>query len=113
MAEKGIGPLSYGEYTTETFLPIPMEDAIKEVWKEQGIASNKAEDYLKALEAGAAGMLGVNIRDIPPPKPAKAAKPEKSILEQLKSNNRPTRSSADKTILETLQPKAPKRRSSN
>lgn len=77
MADKGIGPLSYGEYITETFLPIPLEDAIKEVWNDQGIAANKAEDYLKAIEAGAAGMIGVNVRDIPPPKPVKVGKPVK------------------------------------
>ncbi len=46
---QGVGGYSTAEYLTEKFLPIPVEDAIKEVWTDFGIDDSTRKRWLNAL----------------------------------------------------------------
>jgi hypothetical protein len=59
---KGEKKLDYKTYLTTTFSPIPWEEAIKEVWHDQGMPEEQQNIWLKALTVGvAAGGTGVRI----------------------------------------------------
>ncbi len=70
--ERGEGRYSYPEYLSETFLPIPAEAAIKEVWSNQGIPENDQNRYLNALLTGAVeGGTGARLSSSQKVKPNK------------------------------------------
>lgn len=67
----------YGEYASQNLLPIPFEEAAREVWKSQGVDDATINDWMRAIAVGAiSGTTGARIsEDKGPPKPAARAKP--------------------------------------
>jgi len=56
------GPYTYGEYAGQTFSPIPVSEALREVWKDQGLSDSQIQVYLNALlTAVVAGGTGARI----------------------------------------------------
>jgi hypothetical protein len=45
----GIGPYTYGEYAAQQFTPIPMSEAIREIWKKQGMDETMIDHWIKGL----------------------------------------------------------------
>ena len=43
----------YGEYAAENLLPIPLQEAIRETWKEQGMNEDQTNHYLNAIAVAA------------------------------------------------------------
>ena len=52
LRRQGVGPYGYGEYASIQFTPIPVSEAIREVWHDQGMSDNQINVYLKALATG-------------------------------------------------------------
>ncbi len=52
MRREGVKKYTYPEYTLEQFAPIPVEEAIREVWRHQGMSDAQINTYLKALATG-------------------------------------------------------------
>ena len=77
--EKGKKTLSGGEYGMETFLPIPFEEAVKEVWTDQGMSAEQQNLWLNLLKGAAVviGAGGTGARISSEAKPAEPA-PEKN-----------------------------------
>lgn len=64
LQREGIGKYTYGEYLTQTFLPIPAEEAMKEVWQPQGVSDSTAKKWLHAIGVAAvAGTTGARINE--------------------------------------------------
>ena len=62
LRRRGIKKYTYGEYAAQELSPIPIEEAIKEVWSDQGIDEPTANKYLKALAVAiAAGGTGARV----------------------------------------------------
>ena len=62
LKREGVGKESYAEWVATQALPIPLEDAIKEVWAEQGMSDARIQAYTKGLIVGAvAGLSGVRM----------------------------------------------------
>lgn len=56
--------LTYGQYAAHQFLPIPLEDGMKEVWASKGMGDSMAKTALKAvLTAAAVGGTGARVTD--------------------------------------------------
>jgi len=68
----------YGEYASENLLPIPFEEAAREVWKSQGVNDATQKDWLRAIAVGAvSGTTGARIsEDKGPPAPSGKTKPK-------------------------------------
>lgn len=49
LAKKGIGKYTYPEWLGETFAPIPLEEAIKEVWTDQGMDKDSLKHWMGIL----------------------------------------------------------------
>ncbi|MDE2097300.1 MAG: hypothetical protein KGL39_08665 [Patescibacteria group bacterium] len=64
----GIGKYGYGEYAASQFLPIPIEEGIKEVWMSQGMTKDMADRLWLGLLSGAAAFTtGARVEpDLPP-----------------------------------------------
>jgi hypothetical protein len=45
----GTGKYTYGQYAPKVLLPIPVEDAVKEVWRSQGMKESEMNTYMNAL----------------------------------------------------------------
>lgn len=61
---QGIEPYTTAEYLTETFLPIPLEEAVREMWKEMGMGETMADRYLKSIAiAGAMAATGARVTE--------------------------------------------------
>lgn len=57
-------PYSYGEYAAKNFTPIPVQEAVGEIWKSQGMAENQVSTYLRALAiAGVVGGTGARVTE--------------------------------------------------
>jgi hypothetical protein len=56
LRKQGYKKFTYPEYSSEEFTPIPVEEAIKEVWKAQGMNDNQIATYMKAITV--AGIMG-------------------------------------------------------
>lgn len=53
LRRQGIGAYTYGEYAAEQFSPIPVSEAVKEIWAKQGMDESTAEHWMDALVAAA------------------------------------------------------------
>lgn len=63
-ALRGVRRYGWGEYLTEEFSPIPLEEAFKEIWKDQGMSEIQATTLLRALTiAGIAAASGVRVSE--------------------------------------------------
>jgi len=49
LRKRGEGKYGYGEYAAEQFTPIPLEEALKEVWKAQGMNETQIEEWTRVL----------------------------------------------------------------
>jgi len=49
LKKEGSGPYTYAEYASKQLAPIPIEDAIKEVWSNQGMSEKRISDWTAAL----------------------------------------------------------------
>lgn len=49
LKREGVKPYTLAEYASETALPIPAEDAIKEIWKDQGMSDERIKHWLGVL----------------------------------------------------------------
>jgi len=62
LRRQGFGPYTYGQYAAQEFTPIPVSEAIKEVWKNQGMSESEMNTYLNALLVGVtAGATGARL----------------------------------------------------
>lgn len=62
LRKKGIGKYTYAEYAAQQFTPIPVSEAIHEVWAKQGMDENTMVHYLKAITSGlVAGSTGARM----------------------------------------------------
>ncbi len=62
MRREGIGPYTYAEYASTHMTPIPVSEAAREVWKEQGMDDTTIEHLIKALLMGVeAGAVGARV----------------------------------------------------
>ena len=52
LRKQGLKRYSWGEYAAETLAPIPAEEAVKEVWRSQGMSEDEINRYLRALTIG-------------------------------------------------------------
>ena len=53
LRREGKGKYTAAEYAASQLAPIPLEDAIKEVWSNQGMSQHRINDWLAALATGA------------------------------------------------------------
>lgn len=57
-------PYTYAEYGTTHLLPIPVAEAARELWKQQGMDDEEIDKYLRAIEAGiVSGATGAKMKD--------------------------------------------------
>lgn len=56
LAKQGVKRYTYGEYAGERLLPIPVSEAVREVWRKQGMNETDIEHWMKAL--GSAALMG-------------------------------------------------------
>ena len=49
LEKEGVKPYTMAEYAAETALPIPLEDAIKEIWKDQGMSDERIKHWIGVL----------------------------------------------------------------
>ncbi len=62
----------YKEYASQKLLPIPMEEAAREIWKDQGVSPEDASKWLRAITIGAlSGTTGARVSPERPPITAK------------------------------------------
>lgn len=60
----GRGPYETSEYLMQTFAPIPIEEAVKETFRSQGMSESEATRWLRILTiAGGMGATGARISD--------------------------------------------------
>lgn len=72
LRKRGQGRYGYGEYFAQEFTPIPVSEAIREVWDDQGMDRNMIATAMKALTVGlVAGGTGARITKDFTPTPAK------------------------------------------
>lgn len=64
LRRQGEEKYTYGEYAAEHLTPIPIEEAVREVWRKQGMAESDIDHWMKAL-ASAALMGGTGARMTP------------------------------------------------
>jgi hypothetical protein len=64
LRKQGEQKYTYPEYIGENLTPIPVEEAVREVWRKQGMAEGDIEHWMKAL-AAAAVMGGTGARMTP------------------------------------------------
>ena len=62
---------SYGEYAAEQFTPIPIEEAVKEVWRSQGMSESQIKVWMRALTTavvmgGTGARLSQDFHKTPP-----------------------------------------------
>ena len=75
LRKEGVDKYSYREYIGEHVAPIPVEDAIHEVWGNQGMSAKRINDWMAALAVFAiVGGTGARVsKDTQPEQDAKAA----------------------------------------
>ena len=80
LARQGVKPYTYKEYLSEQVLPIPAQDAIKEVWKDQGMSNERIDHWLGVFSQMAVeGLTGARMNpDIEEPTEKKGGKQKKS-----------------------------------
>lgn len=62
--EHGIHQYGYGEYAAKNLLPIPLQEAITDAWKAQGMEEGQASQLLHAVMLGAvAGTVGARVSE--------------------------------------------------
>jgi hypothetical protein len=72
LKRQGIGRYTYGQYAAGQLTPIPVSEAVREVWHDQGMNDSQIDAYLRALLVGAvAGGTGARVSVDNPPKPVK------------------------------------------
>ena len=60
----GIHQYGYGEYIAKNVLPIPVQEAVTDAWKAQGMTEGQSEQILHAVALGAvAGTLGARVSE--------------------------------------------------
>lgn len=60
LRKEGLGKYTWPKYATDKLSPIPFEEAIREVWTDQGMNESTQKTYLNALLSGvAAGATGI------------------------------------------------------
>lgn len=70
LRRQGLGRYTYGEYAAQEFTPIPVSEAVREVWHDQGMGDDEIDALLKALLVGvAAGSTGARVSAESPPSP--------------------------------------------
>ncbi len=80
LSKEGIGKYTYAEWLGEQFAPIPLEEAIKEVWTDQGMSEDRQKHWLgviatMAVMGGTGARMQPDTEKLPPP--PKAEKPKK------------------------------------
>lgn len=71
LRKQGIKKYTYGEYAAQEFTPIPVSEAVREVWRAQGMNESEINRYLDALLVGVvAGGTGARISVATPQKKA-------------------------------------------
>ena len=64
LRRQGMGKYTWPEYLTETFTPIPVSEAIREVWHDQGMSQAQQDQWLKAMTVfGLTGGTGVRLTE--------------------------------------------------
>lgn len=64
LQDEGLGKIGWGEYAGETFLPIPVEDGLKDVWKSGGMSESDMKTWLGAIgKAIVSGGTGVRVSE--------------------------------------------------
>lgn len=72
LRRQGLDRYTYGEYAAQEFTPIPVSEAVREVWHDQGMGDDEINAWLKALTVGvAAGSTGARVSAETPPSTAK------------------------------------------
>jgi hypothetical protein len=62
LQKEGVTKPSYGQYALSTFLPIPFEEGIKEVWMSQGMNKSQADMFYRfVISAGATATTGARV----------------------------------------------------
>jgi hypothetical protein len=62
LRREGVGPYTYGEYMSEKLTPIPVSEAVREVWRQQGMNETQIDHWLWALtDAAIMGTSGVRV----------------------------------------------------
>lgn len=62
LRREGLGPYTYGQYAAQQFTPIPVEEAVKEVWADQGMSEGQINTLMKVLVAAVTvGATGVRV----------------------------------------------------
>lgn len=60
LRKEGLGKYTWPKYATDKLAPIPVEEAIREVWTDMGLQESQQKTYLNAIIAGfAAGSSGI------------------------------------------------------
>jgi len=68
LRQQGLDRYTYGEYAAQQFTPIPLSEAVREVWRDQGMGEDQIDAYLKALMVGVvAGSTGARVSAESPP----------------------------------------------
>ena len=72
LRRQGVGaPYSYGEYATQQFTPIPVSEAVREVWRSQGMNEDQIKVWMRALTSavvmgGTGARMSLDTRQQPP-----------------------------------------------
>jgi hypothetical protein len=62
LARQGVKRYTYGEYVAEKFTPIPVSEAITEVWDKMGVSESDQKRWIGAIITGvAAGATGARV----------------------------------------------------
>jgi hypothetical protein len=62
LRREGVGPYTYGEYMSEKLTPIPISEAVREVWRAQGMNETQIDHWMWALtDAAIMGTSGVRV----------------------------------------------------
>ncbi len=51
LRREGIGKYGYGEFAAQEFTPIPVSEAVREVWRKQGMDESTIAHWMKALSS--------------------------------------------------------------
>lgn len=69
LQKQGIDKIGWGEYAADTFLPIPLEESLQEMWKTQGMDKAQIKRWLGIVAVGAsAGLTGARVSEEMPPR---------------------------------------------